>query len=407
MNEFKFTNARLNNLQNTTGKDEEYKDTEQKSLLLRLTPAGNKIFRLKAWNKRKQAMTQMVIGHYPAISIATARGVVTDHLRDMAHGVDVAERARLDRAEQTLDDIFQVWLEEHAKQSCKRWDQEVRRYELYIKPHLGTMKHSDISPDVVRGWQNTLSKQKKQRGNEALLSKGVIHRAFIVLSSVFGKAAPQIQNPCSQVKKYKPTTRTTFLKSSELQRFFEALHHQETPEYLKDYLSISLYTGARRSNVLAMRWNHIDLNLKLWMIPGDEMKNTEPMVIPLLDQALEILKCRRQQASSVFVFPSPKNSKTGHFVEPKKAWKSLLKRAGLQDSFRLHDLRRTMGSWQAITGTSTKIIGASLGHKSEQATKHYAHLTIEPVRAAMQRAADAMDSQKTLEKVIRFDVKNK
>lgn len=400
MNEFKFTDARLHKLQNTTGKDEEYKDSEQKGLLLRLTPAGNKIFRLKAWNKRKQATTQMVIGHYPAISIATAREIVTEHLRDMAKGIDVAERSRLDRAEQTLDDIFQVWLEEHAKQSCKRWDQELRRYELYIKPHLGKMKLSDISPDVVRGWQNTLSKQKKQRGDEALLSKGVIHRAFIVLSSVFGKAASQMQNPCSQVKKYKPTARTTFLHSSELQRFFEALNHQETPDYLKDYLSLSLYTGARRSNVLAMRWNHIDLNLKLWMIPGDETKNAEPMIIPLLDQAVEILKRRRQEASSVFVFPSPKTSKTGHFVEPKKAWKTLLKRAGLQESFRLHDLRRTMGSWQAITGTSTKIIGASLGHKSEQATKHYAHLTIEPVRAAMQRAADEMDRQKGLEKVV-------
>jgi integrase len=402
MKDFKFTDVRLHKLQNTTGKDEEYKDTEQKGLLLRLTPAGNKIFRLKAWNKRKQAMTQMVIGHYPDISISTARGIAANHLHDMAHGVDVAERARLDRAEQTLDDIFKIWLEEHAKQSCKRWDQELRRYELYIQPHLGRMKLSDITPEVIRGWQNTLSKQKKQRGNEALLSKGVIHRAFIVLSSVFGKAAPQMQNPCSQIKKYKPMTRTTFLKSSELQRFFEALNHPETPEYLKDYLSISLYTGARRANVLAMRWNHIDLNLKLWMIPGSEMKNTEPMIIPLLDQAVEILKRRKQEASSVFVFPSPKMSKTGHFVEPKKAWKSLLKRAGLQESFRLHDLRRTMGSWQAITGTSTKIIGASLGHKSEQATKHYAHLTIEPVRAAMQRAADAMDSQKTVEKIVKI-----
>jgi integrase len=400
MKDFKFTDVRLRKLQNTTGKDAEYRDSEQKGLLLRLTPAGNKIFRLRAWNRHKQAMTQMVIGHYPAISLSTARAIASEHLRDMAHGIDVAERARLDRAEQTLDDIFQVWLEEHAKQSCKRWDQELRRYELYIKPHLGKMKLSDISPDVVRGWQNTLSKQKKQRGTEALLSKGVIRRAFAVVSSIFGRVVPHMQNPCSQAKTYKPTTRTSFLQSSELQRFFEALNHQETPGYLKDYLSISLYTGARRANVLAMRWNHIDLNLKLWMIPGGEMKNTEPMIIPLLDQAVEILKRRKQEASSVFVFPSPRMSKTGHFVEPKKAWKSLLKRAGLQDSYRLHDLRRTMGSWQAITGTSTKIIGASLGHKSEQATKHYAHLTIEPVRAAMQRAADAMDSQKTLEKVV-------
>ena len=118
------------------------------------------------------------------------------------------------------------------------------------------------------------------------------------------------------------------------------------------------------------------------------------MVVPLLDQAVELLKKRVLHKSSIYVFPTPRQSKTGHLVEPKKAWKSLLKRAELSETYRLHDLRRTMGSWQAITGTSTKIIGASLGHKSEAATAHYAHLTIEPVRAAMQRAADAMDDQK-------------
>ncbi len=155
-----------------------------------------------------------------------------------------------------------------------------------------------------------------------------------------------------------------------------------------------------------MRWEHIDLELKLWIIPSDETKNTEPMVIPLLDQAADILQIRKKAISGVFVFPSPRQSKTGHFAEPKRAWKSLLKRAGLAETYRLPDLRRTMGSWQAITGTSTKIIGASLGHKSEAATAHYAHLTIEPVRAAMQRAADAMDSQKSLTNKVKKSIPN-
>ncbi len=67
--------------------------------------------------------------------------------------------------------------------------------------------------------------------------------------------------------------------------------------------------------------------------------------------------------------------------------------AGLNPHYRLRDLRRTMGSWQAITGSSTKIIGASLGHKTEQATAIYARLTIDPVRKSMEKAA-AMDNAK-------------
>jgi integrase len=399
MDPFNFTRQRILALQNDTGKDVDYRDAGQKGLVLRVTAAGGKIFRLEAWSKRQQKTVKIVIGKYPDISLNDAREIAAGHVVDLAKGVDLQERLRQEREEMCLDDVFASWLEEHAKPNLKRWEQEQRRYELYIKQHLGNKRISDITPDAIIRWRILLSKQEKERGRGQLLSRGVIHRAFAVLSSIFGKALPQMQNPCSQVQKPKMATRRNFLKSSELQRFFEALDHPSTPDYLKDYLLISLYTGARRTNVLAMRWNHIDLNLKLWMLPGEEMKNSEAMIVPLLDQVVEILRRRRKAASSVFVFPSPKHSKTGHFVEPKKAWKSLLTRAGLSPDFRLHDLRRTMGSWQAITGTSTKIIGASLGHKSEQATKHYAYLTIEPVRVAMQKAADAMEAQKIVKVV--------
>ena len=400
MAKFNFTNNKLIKLKNTTNKYETHYDTGQPGLQLRITPHGVKTFRFHAWDKLYQRTVTLTIGRYPTVSIASARKIARKKIDGLAEGTNIHEQERSARAEQTLSEVFETWLENHAKENIKRWAQDERRYELYIKPHLGNMKLSSITPDAIIKWRNKLTKQKKQRGTGEFLSKGLIHRAFIVLSSVFSKAAPQIPNPCFQVKKYKANTRTIFLKSDELNYFFTALNDPATPDYLRDYLLLSLYTGARKSNVLAMNWNHIDLSLKLWSIPGDQMKNTEPMVIPLLDQVVAILQRRKKAASSVFVFPSPRESKTGHFMEPKKAWKSLLKRAGLPGTYRLHDLRRTMGSWQAITGTSTKIIGASLGHKSEQATAHYAHLTIEPVRAAMQRAADAMDAQKDIEKVV-------
>src|SRR4029453_1774106 len=60
------------------------------------------------------------------------------------------------------------------------------------------------------------------------------------------------------------------------------------------------------------------------------------------------------------------------------------------DDIRIHDLRRTMGSWQARTGASLAIIGKSLGHKSQQATAVYARLDLDPVRQAMETATSAM-----------------
>jgi integrase len=56
----------------------------------------------------------------------------------------------------------------------------------------------------------------------------------------------------------------------------------------------------------------------------------------------------------------------------------------------MHDLRRTLGSWQALGGSSLQIIGKSLGHKSMQSTEIYARLTTDPVRESVEKATQAM-----------------
>jgi integrase len=74
-------------------------------------------------------------------------------------------------------------------------------------------------------------------------------------------------------------------------------------------------------------------------------------------------------------------------VEPKTAWARILQRAGIED-LRIHDLRRSLGSWQVKTGASLAVVGKSLGHKTPQATVIYARL--DPVRTSMERATSAM-----------------
>jgi integrase len=76
-------------------------------------------------------------------------------------------------------------------------------------------------------------------------------------------------------------------------------------------------------------------------------------------------------------------------VEPKSGWKRILQRAEIKD-LRLHDLRRTLGSWQAATGANSFMIGQSLGHKSSQSTAVYARLNIDPVRESVEKATQAM-----------------
>ncbi|MCG2683974.1 MAG: tyrosine-type recombinase/integrase, partial [Planctomycetales bacterium] len=71
------------------------------------------------------------------------------------------------------------------------------------------------------------------------------------------------------------------------------------------------------------------------------------------------------------------------------AWKRIIERAGLVD-VRPHDLRRSLGSWMAITGAGLPIVGKMLGHSQPNTTAIYARLSVDPVRAAAEAATTAM-----------------
>src|ERR1700730_3157732 len=117
-----------------------------------------------------------------------------------------------------------------------------------------------------------------------------------------------------------------------------------------------MWTGARRGDILSMRWSDIFLDDNRWQVPHP--KNAKPYDVPLTPEAIEILRNRRQlQADAtkrrgetlpkvgdtVWVFPS--RGRTGHVVDLKVAWGKLLEKAKL-DGLRQHDLRRTLGSYQ-------------------------------------------------------------
>jgi len=100
-----------------------------------------------------------------------------------------------------------------------------------------------------------------------------------------------------------------------------------------------------------------------------------------------VLRNRMPSLAARFVFPG--GGKTGHLGEPKKGWQRILAPAEIADLC-IHDLRRTLGSWQAKQGTSLAIIGKSLNHKTQNTTAIYARLDLDPVRDSVNAATSAM-----------------
>jgi integrase len=357
-------------------------DTKQPGLRLAASPSGNKSFQFQCWSKQLNKPVTRTLGKLGTISITEARMMAADLYAKVNTGVDIEETRRSQRNEPIFADMFQSYVETHAKVHKRTWKEDVRTYNNHFKKSLGNRRIDWISIDRIKQWH---SKIGKENGHY------IANRSLALLSTVFSHVLPQRINPCHGVKRFKEESRDRFLHPNELERFFKALE-MEPNESIADFFMILLLTGSRKSNVCSMKWEEIDLEHKLWKIPAQKSKNAEALSVPLVSEVVAILEKRKKESDSHFVFPG--TGRTGHMVDPKRGWVRIRKSADLAD-VRIHDLRRTMGSYMAGMGSSLHIIGKALGHKNQETTAIYSRLNIDPVRDAMSKASQVMLSNIT------------
>lgn len=360
-----------------TGKRDTYHDTKTPGLQLRVTSTGAKTF--SVYRRTKGGSPERVtLGRYPEMTIEQARKSSAEINLHINAGKNPADRLREAKREMTLSDLFQEYMERRAAFN-RRPDKPQATYRLYLsdwdKRKLSTIKHEEVD-----------RLHKKIGRNIGQVTANIVLKLLHVM---FNKAINEWriwkgENPAHGIAKFPEQSRDRFIQSDELPRFFQAVAAEEN-EIIRDYVLMSLLTGARRSNVLAMKWQDISFDRHEWRI--EETKNGSPQTVTLSPEAIEILQNRIPSDDAVFVFPG--SGKSGHLEEPKKGWQRILARAGI-DNLRIHDLRRTLGSWQAKTGASLAIIGKSLNHKNQNTTAIYARLDLDPVRDSVNKATSAM-----------------
>lgn len=354
-------------------------DSQVPHLAVCVHPTGRKIWYRCGWVHGRSL--RIKIGEWPALSVKDARRECLKLDSKIADGFDPnAGTIQRLRPQSTFGEMFAYYLESHAKPHKDTWQRDERRFQTHLKPWRHR-KLRDISKGDVRALHVRLRASIGHYGANHVLE--LIRMVFAV---AMRDEVWHGTNPATGIKRFSTRSRERFLSPEELERWFAAVEQLQRAT-TRDYLLTLLFTGARRGNVAAMRWEQLDLANGTWTIPGASSKNREPMTIVLPSVVVELLANRKLSSHSDWVFPG--GGKTGHIVEPKAAWKQVCERAGLQD-VRIHDLRRTLGSWQAAAGSSLHIIGKSLGHKSTSATQIYARLQLDPVRASVETAVQAM-----------------
>lgn len=349
-------------------------------LMLIITYGGTKTYYFSMFFQGRP--TRVKISRVGDIKLVDARAKAHTLREDATqHGIDPSAKRKEDLKDITLRQFYETvykpeYSEIHKRASSVGNDNSIFEHRLVT---LHNKKMLSIKPEEI---EKLHQKTKKE------LSPYTANRMLSLIKHMYSIAIRQGHvhrdaNPAEFISKFPEQSRDRFLQSDEIKRFLDALENEDN-QVFKNYILLSLFTGQRRNSVLSMRWSDVDLKNGLIYIP--DTKNGDPMQIPMTTQIKELLESMKAIAESEWVIPSNKSA-SGHLEDPKRPWQDLLRRADIKN-LRLHDLRRTQGSYQAITGASTNIIGKSLGHKSQSATIVYARLSADPVREAMQKSTD-------------------
>ena len=255
-----------------------------------------------------------------------------------------------------------------------------------LVPAFGSTPLDRITRNHVLHWFDAYSQTAPGGANHALK----VLRQILEFAIARGHLSI---NPARDVTMNRRTALTRFLSRDELRRLHRALdRHARTGTRLArqaDIIRLLLFTGCRRGEILALRWNEVDGDT---IALGDA--KTGPRKVYLNARARRIIE-RQPRRQSAFVFPSPRNPERPH--DPHlPLWDRVRTEAGIED-VRLHDLRHTMASYAVMNGVPVPVVSRLLGHSNVRMTLRYAHLADKDIEAAAERIGAAMARSMALE----------
>ena len=336
----------------------------------------------------------------------------------------------------TVKDLCERFLtdyaEEHKKPSSIRMDK--KNIQNHILPLLGKKHVTDISLSDIDNFKRAVKDGKTAKplspinrgGSPVKGGAGAANRCLSLLSKAFNLSirwGMRTTNPVQHVQKYKENKVERFLSEREFAALAEALAaielKEETNPYAIGAIRLLVFTGARRGEILSLRWDAIDFDRQVIKLANSK---TGSKIIYLNPPALELLFTLERQSENPYVICGLKPK--SHLYDVNRVWKHIRERAsvnlnlqnekiqkllnensvdadalslselkvlvqgaslemgiGLMD-LRLHDLRHSFASIAVGGGMSLPMIGKLLGHTQTTTTARYAHLADNPLKEA-------------------------
>ncbi|WP_210522992.1 integrase domain-containing protein [Pantoea ananatis] len=352
-------------------------------LFLIVKTSGKKLWRFRYQRPNTKQRTMIGLGAFPALSLANARGLRAEYLALLANGIDPQVQAEVAEEQQQieLDSIFSTvaanWFQLKSKSVTADYAKDIwRSLEKDVFPSVGNITVQKIKartlvealePIKARGALETV-RRLVQRINEIMIY--AVNTGLIDANPASG-----IGMAFEKPKKQNMPT----LRPEELPRLMKSLAMSNLSVSTRCLIEWQLLTLVRPSEASGTRWKEIDLDAKIWIIPAERMKAKREHLVPLSNQALEILEVMKPISHHrEYVFPSrndpkqPMNSQTAN---------AALKRIGYGGKLVAHGLRSIASTALNEAGFNPDVIEAALAHSDRnEVRKAYNRSTYLPQR---------------------------
>ncbi len=283
----------------------------------------------------------------------------------------------------TVAEMIDRYVKEVASMKSERFQSERKGQLQFWRDELGDFTLAELTPAKIVETREKLKQTPVGKKVQKPRSPASVNRHLAALSAVLNTAAKEWMwledSPLRKVSRFKePRGRVRFLSDEERAVLLNACQQSAEP-LLYPIVVVALSTGARRGELLNLRWKDVDF--PRGFIRLEETKNRERRAVPLTSHAMEVMRglasIRKIDDDRVFPFKFGVGSL-------RASWEQALIEAKIDD-FRFHDLRHTAASYLAMNGATLAEIAEVLGHKTLQMVKRYAHLTEQHTSRVVER----------------------
>jgi len=338
---------------------------------LRVHPGGRRVYVCSYRVQKRKRLA--CLGRADVLTLDQARKKAMAYLGKVASNEDPQSESDRLRTLRTIEELCTGYITHHAKPKKKTWKEDESALRRRVLPKLKTQLAVTIATQDIEAIHAEVGARYPGAANILL---GIIRKMFN-WGRIAGFVPKNHANPACGIVMFPSRKRRRFITIAEMPRFIEALE-QEDSDYARYAIWLLLLTGLRCNELLGARWENVDWDHGTLFV--GLTKNGEPLLAPLTDAALEQLRAIPRIDGNPYIICGKKPAR--HLTGVGVPLRRILKRAGLEN-IRVHDLRRTVGSWLAQNGMSLHLIGQVLNHKDAKTTAGYAYFQTQQRRDAL------------------------